>query len=290
MAKIKEKKAHVSSNKTETLSELVKLAKNSRTILLASIKSVPLSQYQEIAKKLRGKAVVKVPRKSLVIRTLDSVGHETAERFKTKIENSTALFFSDLDAFDLASELANRRSPAKAKAGQEAPADIEVPAGPTELTPGPAISELGALGIQIQIDKGKIAIKEAKVIAKKGEKISQGAADIMSKLGIKPFTIGFIPLAAVDVKEKKVYLEIRIDTEGTIKEMVSAYAKALPFAVNLGYTSSDTISFVLQKAVRQGMAMETIVSKRSGSHSSEQTNTNEPVSEDSESKSSHSEV
>jgi len=98
--------------------------------------------------------------------------------------------------------LEESKSPAKAKPGQEAPEDIEIPEGPTDLIPGPAISELGALGIQIQIEKGKIHIKEAKVIAKQGAKISQGAADLMGKLDIKPFSVGFIPLCSFDTKER----------------------------------------------------------------------------------------
>ena len=252
----KDKKTHVSKQKIERLSELTKLAKEKKTILVASIKNIPLSQYQDISKKLRGKATVRAPKKSIVIRMIDSFPEESAKKFKQVIKESTAILFSDIDAFELAAELVNRKSPAKAKAGQEAPSDIEIPAGPTELVPGPAISELGALGIQIQIDKGKINIKEPKVIVKKGEKISHGAADIMNKLGIKPFLVGFVPLAAFDTKEKKVYLDIKIDQEGTIKELRSAFAKALPFAVAIGYASKDTIKFLIQKASMHEKALE----------------------------------
>jgi len=148
----------------------------------------------------------------------------------------------------LASELESSKSPAKAKPGQEAPEDIEIPAGPTDLIPGPAVSELGALGIQIQIEKGKIHIKNAKIIAKQGSKISEGAAALMSKLDIKPFTIGFIPICAFDTKEKKLYLDIKIDREGTIEDLKTAYNKSLGLAVEIGYTSEDTIKFLIGKA------------------------------------------
>ncbi len=140
------------------------------------------------------------------------------------------------------------KSPAKAKPGQEAPEDIEIPEGPTDLIPGPAISELGALGIQIQIEKGKIHIKEAKVIAKQGAKISQGAADLMGKLDIKPFSVGFIPLCSFDTKERKLYLNIKIDKKGTIEELKTSFGKSLSFAVEIGYTSEDTIKFLIGKA------------------------------------------
>src|SRR3989338_10941157 len=124
-------KTHVSKKKIAGLKELTELAGKNRTILVASIKNIPLSQYQEISKKLRGKAIVKVPKKSIVFRTLDSLGKESTEGFREKIEESTAILFSDMDAFELAAELVNKRSPVKAKSGQEAPSDIEIPAGPT---------------------------------------------------------------------------------------------------------------------------------------------------------------
>lgn len=245
--------------KLKAISELTDLSKNKKTILVASIKNIPGNQFQEIVKKLRGKAVVKVPKKNLIFKALDESGKGDSKKLKEKIDDSFAILFSDLDSFDLAGELLSNTSPAKAKVGQEAPEDIEVEAGPTELVPGPAISELGALGIQIQIEKGKIHIKDSKVIAKAGEKISQGAADLMGKLDIKPFKIGFIPLCSYDSESGKLYEEIKIDTEGTLEELKYAYGRALPFAVSIGYLSKETIPLLLSKAAAQANKINRIV-------------------------------
>ena len=236
--------------KKKMVDELAKLASDKKTILVASIKGIPASQYQEIVKSLRGKADVKVPKKNLIARALDSLKKDKTSELKDKIEESAdfALLFSDLDAYELAGELLKSKSPAKAKAGQEAPEDIEIPAGPTDLVPGPAISELGALGIQIQIDKGKIHIKEPKVIAKKGEAIKANAADLMSKLDIKPFSVGFTPLVALDNEGDKIYVDIVIDTEKTVADLKYAYGRALPFAVAIGYANDESIKFLLAKA------------------------------------------
>ncbi|MCK9570636.1 50S ribosomal protein L10 [Candidatus Pacearchaeota archaeon] len=244
------KVTHVSEEKKKVVKELTNLIKTKKTILLASIKNIPASQLQEMVKKLRGKAVVKVPKKNLMFKAIDDSKDEAVKGIKEKINDNVAVLFSEMDCFELAAELVNNKSPAKAKAGQEAPEDIEIPAGPTELIPGPAISELGAVGILIQIDKGKIAIKQAKVVAKKGEKISGPVADILSKLDIKPFTISLVPIAGFDADEKKVYMNIQIDREGTIEKLKNAFGKSLPFAVDIGYTSKDTISYLLQKAGR----------------------------------------
>ena len=232
----------------KTVEDLKNLIETKKTILIASIKNLPASQFQEISKKLRGKAIVKVPKKNLILRALDSSSKEAIKDLKEKLEDSIAILFSDLDSFELAGELSNNKSPAKAKAGQEAPEDIEVSAGPTDLIPGPAISELGALGIQIQIEKGKITIKEPRIIAKEGEKISSGAADVMNKLDIKPFSVGFIPLCAFDNEEGKFYAELKIDKEATLEELKTFYSKALSFAVEIGYSNENTIRFLIGKA------------------------------------------
>jgi large subunit ribosomal protein L10 len=250
-----QKSKEIPKKKLKEVEKLAELIKDKKTILIASIKNIPSSQFQEISKKLRGKAIIKVPKKTLIFIAIDSSGKEAVKKLKENITTSVAILFSDLDTFDLAAELVKNKSPAKAKPGQEAPEDIEVEDGPTELVPGPAISELGALGIQIQIEKGKIHIKETKVIAKKGAKISQGAADVMNKLDIKPFSIGFEPVCAFDTKEDKFYLEIKIDKEATLQELKESFNKAIAFSVEIGYSSQDTISFLIGKAASHEKAL-----------------------------------
>ncbi len=254
----------VSDVKLKAVKEFENLVKNKRTILIASIKNIPASQVQEISKKLRGKAIVKVPKKNLIFRVLDSSKQlNEIERLKENINESFAILFSDLESFKLAGELMKNQSPAKAKAGQIADKDLEIPEGPTELMPGPAVSELSSLGIKIQIEKGKITIKEPKIIVKNGEKISQGAAELMNKLDIKPFKVGFIPLCSFDIKEKIFYSEIKIDREGTLEQLKTAYSKALPFAVEIGYSTKDTIKFLIGKAGMREKAIAKLISNTS---------------------------
>ncbi|MFZ1970878.1 MAG: 50S ribosomal protein L10 [Candidatus Nanoarchaeia archaeon] len=251
--------AHVSKKKIQSVKELSELMKENKTLLIASIKNIPASQFQEISKKLRGKAIIKVPKKNLTIRVLNSSNEEELKKLSEKVDDSIAVIFSNLDPFDLSLELIQNRSSIRAKSGQVAEEDIEVPAGPTDLVPGPAISELGAVGIAIMIDKGKISIKEAKIIAKKGEKISKGAAEVMTKLGIKPFKVGFTPLAAFDIANKKLYLEIKISIEETLVELKEKFGKALAFAVSIGYSSKDTIKFLMNKAFAYESAIRRLI-------------------------------
>lgn len=256
-------KAHVSEAKKKRVKELKQLIQDNKTILVASIKNIPNSQFQEIVKKLRGKVEVKVPKKSLIFRAIDSADGEELKKVKQNITESMAILFSKLDAFELAGELIKSKRAAKAKPGQIAPEDIEIPEGPTELVPGPAISELGALGIQIQIEKGKIHIKESKIIAKKGEEIKKNAAELMGKLGIKPFKIGFTPLCAFDTEKNILYKNIKIDEEATIEELKTSFVKSLAFAVEIGYINEDTITLMISKACAHEKTIENLLEKES---------------------------
>ncbi|MFH1307891.1 MAG: 50S ribosomal protein L10 [archaeon] len=246
----------IPKKKIKEIEDLVKLIKESNCFLIASIKSLPGKQFQIIKNKIKDHAKVKVVKKSAILRAIDSIDIGAIKNIKEYIKEDVALLFSDIDPFDLSSTLSENTTPAKAKIGQEAPEDIEIEEGPTELTPGPVISELGSLGIQIAIEDGKINIKKAKIIVKKGEKINTSAASIMAKLDIKPFHVGFEPLVAYDNKEKKVYVGIKIDKESALEEIKNTYAKALAFAVEIVYPSKDTISFLIQKAGMHERALE----------------------------------
>ncbi len=238
----------IPKKKVKLVEDLKDLIKKNKTILVVSIKDIPAAKFQEIGKKLRGKAVVKVPKKSLINRAIEESGRQEIKKLEENIKESFAILFSNEDAFDLAAELSKTKSPAKAKAGQEAPEDIEIQEGPTDLPPGPAISELGAVGLQVKVDKGKLAIQESKVVVKEGEEIKPAVADVLSKLDIKPFSIGFIPLGAFDTEDKKYFGEIKIDPEKYLEQLKQAHSKVLPFALEIGYITSETIKIMIQKA------------------------------------------
>ena len=135
----------ISEKKIGIVKDLEDLIKTKKTILVASIRNIPASQFQQISKNLRGKAIIKVPKKNNIFRAIDSSGKEIGE-IKEKINSDFAVLFSDLDSFELASELIENKTPARAKAGQEVPGDVEIPAGPTDLMPGSCDFRVGCFG------------------------------------------------------------------------------------------------------------------------------------------------
>src|SRR3989344_5609370 len=243
--------------KLKAVSKIAGFIKANKTIMIASVKNMPSSQFQDIRKKLRNDATIIIAKKSTIEKALES-GNSQVNDLKKYIDSDYAFIFSKLNPFELAALLSENRSPVKAKIGQEAADDIIVDAGPTDLVPGPAISELGALGLKIAIEDGKINIRESRAIVKKGEKVSEAAASIMNKLSIKPFAVGFEPIAAYDTNLNKVYVGIRVNKKQTLEELKLAYARSLGFAQGIDYICKGTIVFLLAKAQSHKIALEKI--------------------------------
>ena len=249
---------HVSESKKAKVKELAELMKK-KTVMVISIKGLPSAQFQDIKKKLRSKARVQVVKKSLVKFALDHCGIKELHELVPYVDDSTAMLFSDSDMFEISGVLADEKSPAKAKAGQIAPSDIEVKAGPTELIPGPDISALSAVGLIPKVENGKIAVMKDKVIVKEGQEISEAHASIMAKLDIIPFEVGVDPVAAFDGEDKKVYVDIKIDKEAFMETLMNDYGRAVPFAVEIGYVNDTTLDFILARAGAEEKALDVVI-------------------------------
>jgi large subunit ribosomal protein L10 len=259
-----EQKEHkVPSYKIESVKRLAKEMSTAKTVLIASTKKLPSSQFHEIKKKMRGTAEIAVAKKSIILRSIDASGKPGLDKLKQNIGADIALFFSDVDAFTLSGMLADNQSPIKAKAGDIAPEDITIEPGPTDLVPGPAISELSGVGLKVAVENGKLAVKIGKTVAKAGEAIKENVAGVLSKLNIMPMKVGFEPIAAFDASENKVYVGIRIDKKSAYENLKSAISKSLGFAVSMKYVSKETLGFFLGQAAAEENALAVKVSANS---------------------------
>jgi len=241
--------------KAKKVKELANKIAGSRTLMVVSIKSLPSRQFQDIKKSIREQAFIKVEKKNILLRAIKELKKESAIALEKYITDSCAFAISGIEGYELAGILATKKTPVFAKAGQTAPMDIEVKEGPTDLVPGPAISELGALGIQIAVENGKIAIKKNKVVVKEGNTISESVAAVLQKLAIQPFSVGLEPVALYDIKEEKIYTDLKIDSDATAVELKVAAGKALGFAQKIVYTCKETIGYLLAKANMEANAV-----------------------------------
>src|SRR3989338_7810885 len=100
----------ISNKKIETARKTAELIKNNNTIIIASVKNLPSKQFQDIRKKLKGKAEVKVVKKNIMLKAIETSGRDL-EKLKAYVFEDSAVLFSKEDAFELAGILAENKNP-----------------------------------------------------------------------------------------------------------------------------------------------------------------------------------
>lgn len=250
--------------KKKSVTKFSELLKESRCVIIVSLKNLPAKQLQLISKKLRGKGKLKVVKKSIISRAIDKVEKGAVKNLKKYLRENIGFLFSDLNPFELSAMLSENKTMAKAKEGQKVDEEVFIQAGPTELTPGPIISELGNLGIQFEIKEGKISIKKRKKVLGEGEVAGSKEVSIMNKFDIKPIKVGLEPLVAYDAKEDKLYENIKVDKEETLKILKERFGRVKAFAVGIDYPCKETISFILLRGKSHNDTLSKLIEKVGG--------------------------
>ncbi|MHA1873783.1 MAG: 50S ribosomal protein L10 [Candidatus Heimdallarchaeaceae archaeon] len=239
------RKGEVKPEKIKAVEDLAKLISNYNVVGILNLYKTPASVLQKTKTILREKAVIKVAKKSIIIRALEKAGKGKLKEF---VKDYPALILTNQDPFKVYNFLQKKKIPAFAKPGDIAEKDIEVKAGPTDLMPGPAISTLTKVKIPAKVEGGKIAIMKDKVVCKAGEKISLDLASALQLLKLKPMEIG---LNIIAFEEKGIIYtkeQLLIDEEKVFNDFQIAVQNAFNLSINSGYPTKETISFMITKA------------------------------------------
>lgn len=251
------KTTRAAPKKKAVVSKITELAKQNPVVGLVDMQGLPAAQLQQISKSLRGMFTLVMTRKKLIERAVKESGkaQQGVEKLLEKMPAMPGILFTKENPFKLAKLLEKNKTPAPAKAGQTAPKDLVVPAGPTPFTPGPVISELSALGLKTAVEGGKITIRQDTVVCKQGEAIKPGVASLLLRLGIEPMEIG-INLTSVYEKGMVYDKEVLTINEAKIASDITKAAKeAFGLAVEIGYFTPETTEYLVEKAQRQAIAL-----------------------------------
>ena len=238
----------VSAKKKQTMKEVDAQLKEYPVVGLLNMHKLPGRQLHEIRNKLRGQAVIRMVKKALIVRLLKKRGLEGLD---AHIQGEPAFFRTKEDPFKMAKVLQRSKSPTMAKAGDIAPRDIVIPAGITNLTPGPVIGELQRVKIPAGVEGEKIVIKKDTTIVKEGEEISADVAGILSKLEIQPMEIGLNLVAVWEngiVYEKSILF---VPDDYYLNELQIAASHALNLSVAVGYATPESMPLLIVKAHRE---------------------------------------
>ena len=220
------------------------------------MENLPAPQLQTMRSTLRGKVELRMTKRRIMKIALDQVKDKPGiDKLKDNLKGMPALLFTKENPFSLYNTIKRNKSPAPAKAGQTAPHDIIIPAGPTPFNPGPVISELGALGIKSGVEEGKVVIKEDSVVAKEGDIISPALAGMLTRLSITPMEVGLDIVAVYE--GGTIYLRdvLDIDEKQFMSDLTKAAQWAFNLAIETAYPTKETIEMLFRKTFSQAKSL-----------------------------------
>ena len=242
--------------KAAQVEEIRKLLDEYNALGVANLQKVRAAQLQEMKKKLKDVANVRVLKNTLMKRAIsDYKNKPDMGKLEPMLNGSNIFLFTNLSPFKLSLLLERGRVKTTAKAGDVAAMDVIVPAGNTGLPPGPVISQLGAVGLPTRIEGGSVYINKDTMVAKKGDVIDVRLAGVLSKMNIKPVEVGLLLKA---VYEEGLILsdeQLHIDVDGFKRSLIEAISNALNLSLNAGYPTSETIPLLLQLAHRRAFSL-----------------------------------
>src|SRR5256712_12726086 len=184
--------AHVAPYKKQLVEALATRCAQARVVGIANIHGIPAPQFQAIRKKLTGRATITVAKNNLLRLALLQASEKKPALVKLSdtIEGQTAVVTADINPFRLFKELEATKTPAPARGGEVAPEDLWVRAGETPFKPGPVVGELQKAGIPAAIERGKVVIRQDKLMVKAGQRIPREVAQQLARLEIFPLVVG----------------------------------------------------------------------------------------------------
>jgi len=213
---------------------------------LVNVEGVGARQLQGIRDSLRGSAVIKMSRNTLMIRALEKSTKKSIKDLIEFVTGPVAFFFSEQDPFVLSKYLAENKAAAPAKGGQISPKDIIVQEMNTGVAPGPFISELAGLKIPSRVKGGSIHITADTVAVKAGDVISNAMAMMLTRLGIEPMELQLKLIAAYSDGEVTAD-SFEIDLEALFSQVLLGHQYAVNLSVNTGIPTEETMPIILAK-------------------------------------------
>lgn len=242
-------------HKVKAVDEFAKLLDSYNVIGLVNMENLPARQLQSMREQLRGTVLINMTKKRLLKLAFEKSKKKDITKFSGMLKGMPAIIFTNENPFKLFKILKKNQSKAPIKAGQKAPHEIIVPAGPTSFAPGPIIGELGALKIKAGIDAGKVVIKDDAVVAKEGDVVSQKLAAILQRLGIEPMTIGLDVVAVYQEGEILTKEVLDVDESKYISMISQASNDSKALALEIGYLCKETTALLIEKAFRDAKCL-----------------------------------
>jgi len=240
----------VPKSKVDQVTGLASLLEQYDYVCLVRTEQIGSKQLQEIKRALRGKAIIRMAKNTLMTRALEIAEKKRKgiSKLAPYVQGSCAFIFTKLTPFALNELLRQNKAKAPAKAGSVSPQDIIVPAGNTGFPPGPLISEFNQVGLKTRIQGGSIWITEDHVLVKAGETVTRQQALVLSRLGIQPYETWLKIHAAYDQGTILSAEVFEITQSEILAQLQEAAQESLALALAMDILAPETLPHLLQRA------------------------------------------
>jgi large subunit ribosomal protein L10 len=240
------------SGEVEAIKDILK---EHKLVGIASLQKVRASQLQELKKSMAGKVYLRVLKNTLMKLAIDEMNQEDLRKLEQYLDGSNVYLFTDLNPFKLALLLERGKVKTTAKNGDTAAMDVIVPAGNTGQPPGPFISQLNSVGLPTRIESGSVWVSKDTLVVRKGEEINERLASVLSKLGIKAVELGISMRAVYDNGLMIRGDQLKVDIDATRRSVEQSNQEVFALAIDIGYTTKETIKPLLQSAHQKALAL-----------------------------------
>ncbi len=249
----------VSEEKLKAIADITQLCETYKTVGLVKMVKIGSSKIAALRAKLRGTAIIRMAKKSVIGRALEKVNGKPGiatmmERFTAKTGPS-ALVFTNLPAIKIRKMFDDNKAKARAKIGEVMGNDVVVPAGNTKLPPGPAITELQAVGLATRMQDGTIWVTKDCVVVKAGQTVDSKIAGVLTKLNIEPVEVLIDLYVAYENGEILDKEMLKIDVDKFKGMFLAAQSNALKLSIEAGIVSPQNAKIVIQRAFSKAKAL-----------------------------------
>jgi len=246
----------VASWKKDTVSSLSSMLESGGTIAVIDIHGVPAGAMIGMRSGLYDKMSILVAKKRLMKLAWEANGRDFAD-LEALYDGAVqpALVQSDLDSFQVFSELQKTEAGRAAKPGDIAPHDIVVEKMDTGMAPGPIVGELNSVGIPAKIMGGSVRIQKETTVLKEGEVFEGDMGLMLSKIGINPIVTGLRLCGTLEDGVRFEPKTLDIDYKKFETDLISYAAGSFNLACNIRWFTSETIPTLLSKASGEALAL-----------------------------------
>jgi len=229
--------------------KLLNLFDEYKSILIVGVDNVGSHQMQQVRMALRGRAVVLMGKNTLIRLVIREKGKENPALLNLlpHIKNNMGFVFTNDNLSQIRKIIVDNKVPAAAKSGALAPVDVFVPPGPTGMDPGQT-SFFQALNIATKIQRGAIEILDTVHLINAGDKVTSSAVALLAKLGIKPFSYGFLVLQVYENGSCYDAAVLDLDEDTLLGKLMNAVAKIAAIGMEVGYPTTCSVPFMVRHA------------------------------------------